>query len=99
VIQIKKAIAGVKKHPSPSKLLVTGGGAFNTFLIKILKEQLKELQIEVVVPDDRLVKYKEALIMALIGILRWREKTNVLSSVTGAERDSVGGALWMGGEE
>jgi anhydro-N-acetylmuramic acid kinase len=31
--------------------------------------------------------------------LRWREKTNVFSSVTGAERDSVGGALWMGQEE
>jgi anhydro-N-acetylmuramic acid kinase len=99
VIQVKKAIAGLKKLPSSSKLLVTGGGAFNTFLVKRLQEQLKELHIEVVVPDAGLVKYKEALIMALIGVLRWREKTNVLSSVTGAERDSVGGALWMGGEE
>jgi anhydro-N-acetylmuramic acid kinase len=99
VIQIKKAIAGLKKQPSASKLLVTGGGAFNTFLVKVLEDHLKELHIEVVVPDAGLVKYKEALIMALIGVLRWREKTNVLSSVTGAERDSVGGALWMGGEE
>lgn len=99
VIQIKKAIAGLKKQPARSKLLVTGGGAFNTFLVKQLQEHLQELHIEVVVPDAKLVKYKEALIMALIGVLRWREKTNVLSSVTGAERDSVGGALWMGGEE
>jgi anhydro-N-acetylmuramic acid kinase len=99
VIQIKKGIAGLKQAPSDSKLLVTGGGAFNTFLISRLREQLKELNIEVVVPDEKIVKYKEALIMALIGVLRWREETNVMSSVTGAERDSVGGALWMGGEE
>lgn len=102
VIQIKQAILGLKntQHPAANlKLLCTGGGAFNTFLVERLQEQLKELHIDVVVPDAQLVKYKEALIMALIGILRWREKTNVLSSVTGADRDSVGGALWMGQEE
>lgn len=101
VIQIKQSILSLKgKHQASNlKLLCTGGGAFNTFLVERLKEQLKELHIEVVVPDAQLIKYKEALIMALIGILRWREKTNVLSSVTGAERDSVGGALWMGQEE
>jgi anhydro-N-acetylmuramic acid kinase len=37
--------------------------------------------------------------MALIGVLRWREETNVLASVTGAKRDSIGGAVWMGQEE
>lgn len=81
------------------QMLVTGGGAFNTYLIERLQEQLNELKIKVIVPDDNLVKYKEALIMALIGVLRWRERYNVLSSVTGAARDSVGGALWLGGEE
>ena len=35
---------------------------------------LKELNIEVIIPDEKLVKYKEALIMALIGVLRWRKK-------------------------
>ncbi len=84
---------------SNPKLLCTGGGVFNTFLIERLKDQLSELNIDVIIPDEKLVKYKEALIMALIGILRWREETNVLSSVTGAGRDSVGGAMWMGQEE
>jgi anhydro-N-acetylmuramic acid kinase len=110
--QIKNAISTVEKikpHTSASsvpnpiaigfKLLCTGGGAFNTFLIERLKDQLKELNIEVIIPEEKLVKYKEALIMALIGVLRWREETNVLSSVTGAKRDSVGGAMWMGQEE
>jgi anhydro-N-acetylmuramic acid kinase len=36
--------------------------------------------------------------MAFIGVLRWRQEYNVLASVTGAERDSIGGALWMGQE-
>jgi len=101
-VQIKNAIAGLvseKQETKNEKLLVTGGGAFNTFLIDCLKDQLKELKIEVIIPDEKLVKYKEALIMALIGVLRWREETNVLSSVTGARRDSVGGAMWMGQEE
>ncbi|MET0391570.1 MAG: anhydro-N-acetylmuramic acid kinase [Chitinophagaceae bacterium] len=100
--QIKKAIAGAGNTESPAanrQLLVTGGGAFNTFLIDRLRSVLAQQPVEVIVPDERLVSYKEALIMALIGVLRWREKTNVLSSVTGAERDSVGGALWMGQEE
>ena len=80
------------------KLLVTGGGAFNTFLVKCLTGCLKELNIEVIVPDAKLVNYKEALIMAFIGVLRWRQEYNVLSSVTGAARDSIGGALWTGQE-
>ena len=80
------------------QLLVTGGGAFNTFLIGRLSNELRQLQIEVVVPDDKLIQYKEAMIMAFIGVLRWRQEYNVLSSVTGASRDSIGGALWIGQE-
>jgi anhydro-N-acetylmuramic acid kinase len=100
-IQIKNAITGLKNNKPKTinqKLLVTGGGAFNTFLIERLENSLKELDIEIIVPDSRLVNYKEALIMALIGVLRWRQEYNVLSSVTGAARDSIGGALWTGQE-
>jgi len=80
------------------KLLVTGGGAFNSFLISRLKEVLQGLNIEVVVPDPLLVNFKEALVMALIGVLRWREEYNVLHTVTGAKRSSIGGAVWIGQE-
>jgi anhydro-N-acetylmuramic acid kinase len=44
------------------------------------------------------VKYKEALIVALLGLLRWREQYTVLASVTGASQNSIGGALWLGTE-
>ncbi len=97
VLQIKSAI---EKQPAVSnqKLLATGGGAFNRFLIQRLSVELSSVGVKVVVPDENLVKYKEALIMALIGVLRWRQEYNVLSSVTGARRDSIGGAVWIGQE-
>lgn len=78
-----------------TKMLATGGGAHNAFLVERLRHRLG---LEVVVPDRNLVDYKEALIMALIGVLRWREENNVLASVTGASRDSIGGAVWIGQE-
>jgi anhydro-N-acetylmuramic acid kinase len=78
------------------KLLVTGGGAFNAFLVQSISEQLAPLGITVVVPDAQTAAYKEALVMALIGALRWRQQPNVLASVTGASRDSVNGTLWLG---
>jgi anhydro-N-acetylmuramic acid kinase len=97
--QIKFAIANnYKLQITNHKLLVTGGGAFNNFLIERLSEELSSVGIEVAVPDENLIKYKEALIMGLIGVLRWRQEYNVLSSVTGAERDSIGGAVWIGQE-
>jgi anhydro-N-acetylmuramic acid kinase len=88
----------IKKTGVNKKLLVTGGGAFNNFLITRLKEQLEVFNIEVVIPEEKLIKYKEALIMALSGILRWREENTVISSVTGAVRSSIGGAVWIGQE-
>ena len=80
------------------KMLVTGGGAHNTFLVERLRELLGAAGVEVVVPEAQLVDYKEALVMALMGVLRWREENNVLASVTGASRDSIGGAVWIGQE-
>lgn len=78
------------------KLLVTGGGAFNGFLIERLQSMLAALSIEVTVPDANVVRYKEALVMAFLGLLRWREENTVLASVTGAARNSIGGAVWIG---
>lgn len=77
------------------RMLVTGGGAFNGFLIQILREKLKQREIEIIIPDKTLIEFKEALVMALIGVLRWREESNVLNSVTGSSRNSIGGALWL----
>jgi anhydro-N-acetylmuramic acid kinase len=99
VQQIKIAIGSMPLHEvKEQKILVTGGGAFNTFLIERLDAALAEFDIEVEVPDESIVKFKEALVMALIGVLRWRQEYNVLASVTGASRNSIGGAVWIGQE-
>ena len=79
-------------------MLITGGGAFNNFLVDRLQQALTPLNIEVEIPTVEVVQYKEAIVMALLGILRWREENTVLSSVTGAKRSSIGGAVWMGQE-
>lgn len=73
-LQICNALSSLNiQQPVPGnkKLLVTGGGALNTFLVNRLSELLRVENIEVVVPDTKLVNYKEALIMAFIGVLRW----------------------------
>lgn len=76
---------------SAKRLFVTGGGAFNTTLIDHLKSHT---EAEVVIPDEQVVNYKEALAFALLGILRVKNKVNVLANVTGASRNSVSGALY-----
>src|SRR5687768_5082104 len=99
VIQIKNAITKNYQLPTANcQLLITGGGAFNSFLMARLKEELQLLNIEVVMADGQIVQYKEALIIAFIGVLRWRQEYTVLSSVTGAKRNSIGGAVWIGQE-
>ncbi len=80
------------------KLLITGGGAFNTLLAKKINENLAISNVEVIIAENNIVQYKEALIMALLGVLRWREENTVLASVTGASRSSIGGAVWIGQE-
>ncbi|WP_431213550.1 anhydro-N-acetylmuramic acid kinase [Puia sp. P3] len=81
---------------TPARILVTGGGAHNKFLVERLRAELIGIGVEVVVPEAVLIDFKEALIMALIGVLRWREESNTLASVTGASRDNIGGAVWIG---
>ena len=103
--QIKNAIAASRPtnneqrttSPAP-QLLATGGGALNLFLMERIGARLNELAVEVVVPHKKLVNYKEALIMALMGVLRWREEYNVMASVTGASRNTINGAIWLGNE-
>ena len=81
-------------NDTKSTLLVTGGGALNDFLIDTLKNKLGT-NIEVVVPSKKLIENKEALVFALMGVLRIEKEINVLSSVTGAKRDSSSGVVFF----
>ncbi|MBL0309477.1 MAG: anhydro-N-acetylmuramic acid kinase [Bacteroidetes bacterium] len=79
------------KFGKAGKILATGGGAFNKFLIERIRDVSK---MEVEVPNDELVKYKEALVIAFMGALRMRYQNNILKSVTGATKDSMGGGVY-----
>jgi anhydro-N-acetylmuramic acid kinase len=91
-------LLNIFKDNRPTCMLVTGGGAHNLFLMERLKAALRVMGIALELPDKKVIDYKEALIMALLGILRWREENTVLHTVTGASRSSIGGAVWIGQE-
>ena len=86
-IQIGKSLS----HLPEGKLLITGGGAFNKSLVERIQHHTKH---HIVIPDRQIIEYKEALIFAFLGLLKLEGKTNVLSSVTGAESDSCSGRIW-----
>ena len=85
--QIAKKIAS----DSSKKMLITGGGAFNIFLIERLKEYTKT---ELIIPENSIIDYKEALVFALLGYLKDEEKNNCLKSVTGASKDHSSGIIY-----
>lgn len=97
-VQIKNVLLPYFSNVELQQLMITGGGAFNKYLIERISKQLHGINFEIFIPEDEVVIYKEALIMALLGTLRWREQYTVLSSVTGASRNSIGGAMWIGTE-
>jgi anhydro-N-acetylmuramic acid kinase len=85
-IQVAKAI----KPDDSSTLLITGGGAFNSYLVGRIRESTN---LNISLPDTVTIAFKEALIFAFLGVLRWRGENNCLSSCTGAARDNCGGSV------
>ncbi len=79
------------KHKN-SKLLITGGGAYNEFLIEQIQHYLPEKKI--VIPEKKIIEYKEALIFALLGYLKLQNRINVLASVTGAKHNHSSGIIY-----
>ncbi len=75
-----------------SKLFITGGGVYNQFLIERLQNYLPSTKI--VIPDDKTIQFKEALIFGLLGVLRLRNEINVLASVTGAKKNHSSGNIF-----
>lgn len=74
------------------KILVTGGGAYNDFLIGRMRDLLPGMAVEI--PSKKIIEFKEALIFALLGVLKLRGETNVLASVTGARHDHSSGKIY-----
>lgn len=87
VLQLKKDLGELGPRAS---LLLSGGGALNTYLT----EQIRTVFPALVIPDADVVEYKEAVLMALVGLLRLEELPNCMHRVTGAAADTINGALY-----
>jgi len=72
-------------------LFITGGGAFNSFLIQRLSALTS---CEVIVPDKDIINFKEAIIFAFLGVLKDQNEVNCLKSVTGARKDHSSGVIF-----
>lgn len=90
--QIARVIRTYASSTHPA-VLITGGGAHNQYFIARLDHFLEQNWKEVKASKE-LIEFKEALIFAFLGVLRWRGEINCLSSVTGADRDSCGGIIY-----
>ncbi|MSP85379.1 MAG: anhydro-N-acetylmuramic acid kinase [Flavobacteriaceae bacterium] len=74
------------------KLLITGGGAYNDYLISRIEYFLKETSL--LIPENKIIEFKEALIFGFLGVLKLRNEINTLSSVTGASKDHSSGKIY-----
>jgi anhydro-N-acetylmuramic acid kinase len=83
------------KQPVPSEMLLSGGGCHNIFLVEKLNEKLSELNIEVQIPKKEIIDFKEAMLVALLGLLRLEEVPNSIPEVTGAKRATVNGGVYF----
>ncbi len=79
-----------------NSVLITGGGAYNSFLIERLKYHYHGI---IHIPDDVIIQFKEAIIFAYLGFLRIHQQVNALSSVTKASANSSGGAIYIGKQQ
>ena len=86
----------VGRHVRGGRVLVTGGGARNVYLVE--RMQAVAPQAAFVVPDPLTIDFKEALIFALLGALYVAGMPNCLASVTGAAHDNIGGCLYKGNQ-
>ena len=72
------------------RVLITGGGALNKYLIERISANTKA---ELIIPQEQLIEQKEALIFAFLGVLKMEGEINTLSSVTGAAKDHCAGVI------
>lgn len=88
--QISLSVKNAKSTAINTKLLISGGGVYNQFQMEQLKQKTSA---EIIIPDDKTIQFKEAIIFAFLGVLRILNRNNSLKSVTGANKDNIGGAL------
>ncbi|MCI5081270.1 MAG: anhydro-N-acetylmuramic acid kinase [Saprospiraceae bacterium] len=74
------------------RMLITGGGAWNDFLVECIEEAGST---EIVIPEANMVDFKEAILMAWMGALRLQQQPNCLATATGARKNVIGGSIHL----
>jgi anhydro-N-acetylmuramic acid kinase len=83
------------QNQTQKTIFITGGGTLNVFLIEKIQEKLLPLGVKIVLPEREIINFKEALLMCVLGFLRVNRRTNTMATVTGAHRDTIGGAVYV----
>lgn len=97
VLSIEQIIQKEALEKDQYQMLVTGGGVLNSFLMENIRTACNEkIDLEIVIPEKEVIEFKEAALMALLGVLRVENIPNCMASVTGAKRDTIGGAIYQG---
>ncbi|MFA7616197.1 MAG: anhydro-N-acetylmuramic acid kinase [Moheibacter sp.] len=87
---ISNQVSKVLNHYQIKNVLVTGGGAFNSYLIESIGSKTNT---KLILPENEMIEFKESLIFGWLGLLRLKGKINILSSVTGASKDHSSGLI------
>jgi len=92
------ADAGATGGSGPKRILLTGGGIHNEFLVSQLRatQDAEQPLFDFIVPDSEVADFKEAALIALAALFRVHGIPNALPSATGAPRATVNGALFHG---
>jgi anhydro-N-acetylmuramic acid kinase len=94
VEHIAVQVSTVLKKEKLASVLMTGGGAKNNFLIERIKDNFDG---QIIVPELKIIDFKEAIVFAYLGALYLRNKPTTLTSVTGAKREVCSGVLHIPG--
>ena len=70
---------------------MTGGGVFNDFLINKI---INKTNTELIIPEKKIIMFKEAIIFAFLGLLRVRNEVNCLSEITGSSQNHSSGDIY-----
>ncbi|MBR9920990.1 MAG: anhydro-N-acetylmuramic acid kinase [Bacteroidetes bacterium] len=84
---ISEALRGIE-----GKILLSGGGAHNTYLVQCLQNHLGD---SLFIPKPEVIDYKEAALTALVGFFRLEQIPAPICELTGASRNAVPGALYL----
>lgn len=87
---VAQQISIVINQNNLQKVLFTGGGTYNTFLIEKIRAKTES---EIMIPEQAIIDYKEALIFGFMGVLKMNNEINVLSSATGSLADHSSGLI------